>query len=102
MSRPGKAHWPGLLEGAFTGYIWQVSYNYITNLLNVKKIMEKWGDLNKIVRFSEEKRRKMWGYGVKVAVITAMPTFMKVFKKGIDKKKPKVYIKNIEISTRPH
>ena len=55
MSRPGKAHWPGLLEGAFTGYIWQVSYNYITNLLNVKKIMAKWGEIDKIVRFSAEK-----------------------------------------------
>jgi hypothetical protein len=38
-------------------------YNYITNVLNVKEIMEKWGEFDKIVRFSHGKSREKWGYG---------------------------------------
>ena len=32
-------------------------YNYITNVLNVKKIMAKWGEIDKIVRFSGQNHK---------------------------------------------
>ena len=63
-------------------------------MLKVKEIMIKWGNIGKNVRFSREK----W---LKKGEIILVGPIRKTFKKGIDKKKAKGYIKNIEISTQP-
>ena len=39
----------------------RANYNYITNVLNVKEILEKWVEFDKIVRFCMGKTREKWG-----------------------------------------
>lgn len=85
-------------------------------MLNVKKIMEKWGKIDKIVRILVEKRPQRGEIAEKVVCNLGLDNvmgyrrrgggpgekalFMKLSKKTIDKQKAKGYIRSIEISTR--
>lgn len=73
-----------------------IDYNYITNMLKVKEIVEEWGIFGKIARISREK----WFEKGKNVPKMANSKQRKVSKKGIDKKYPKDYIRSIAISTQ--